>query len=215
MIKAKLIVRFSDWAASNAALFPPPVCCDTFRGLIEDVLCGRASLVSTLSETSHACGGWEVCHQHLCRQLLSSPVCQHPLKATQRDNLTQFKVRFYIASKAKKSFWLKVKICRKKKRPCIWEVSNMFHALHAGHPPAWLVFGFGTTRAALPTSPIIHRVNKNGFGWNRRPVSCLKPTGRMVHNTDSLMNILIFHRSYCQVCKCAFYSKTFDLKLNY
>lgn len=58
------------------------------------------------------------------------------------------------------------------------------------------VLAFGSTSAAVPAHPIIHRVNKNGFGWNRRPVSCLKPTGRIVHNTDSLMYILIFHRSH-------------------
>lgn len=54
------------------------------------------------------------------------------------------------------------------------------------------VFGPVPRGQPLPTRPIIHRVNKNGFGWNRRPVSCLKPTGSIVHSTDSLTYILLF-----------------------
>lgn len=81
------------------------------------------------------------------------------------------------------------------------KVSNMSHYFpcstsRASHSMAFF-FGFGTTRVALPTSPIIHRVNKNGFGWNKHPVSWLKPTGRIVHNTDSLMHFFIFNRSCC------------------
>lgn len=60
----------------------------------------------------------------------------------------------------------------------------------------WLWYYEGS----LANCPIIHRVNKNGFGWNRLPVSCLKPAGRIVHSTDPLMYILIFHRSYFLSC---------------
>lgn len=83
------ILSHDDVTEVAGPLRSPPLCCDRLRGLIEDVLCRRASLVSTLPETSHTCGGCEVCPQHLPRQLLSSPVCQRPLKAAQGDGLTR------------------------------------------------------------------------------------------------------------------------------
>lgn len=116
--------------------------CDRLRGLIEDVLCRRSSLVSTLPETSHTCGGCEVCPQHLPRQLLSSPVCQRPLKAAQRDGLT----RSSAACQLKKKIWREEKAFQRHLKGVTFP-----RALHAGKPPAWPLFGFSATRAALPT----------------------------------------------------------------
>lgn len=152
-----------------------------------------------------------MCPQRQTGQLLSSSVCQRPLKAARRDDPS-------TQTLSDLAFGLKVRIWKKKKKKNLFggirNVPGFFHALHAGHPPALPFFGFGTTSAALPTCPIIHRVNKNGFGWNRRPVSCLKPTGRIVHNTDSLMYILIFHGSRCLCCDTNLQPKVFDLKLD-
>ena len=66
----------------------------------------------------------------------------------------------------------------------------IFHALHSQHPPACVSLGFSSTRAALATCHIIHRVNRNGFGWSRHTVSCMT-----IHNTDFLVYILLFYCS--------------------
>ena len=74
---------------------------------------------------------------------------------------------------------------------------TVFPALAAGHPPAWTCFLASAPRGQpLPTSPIIHRVNKNGFGLNRRPVSCLKPTGGIVRSPVSHVHPPFIHRSH-------------------
>lgn len=44
-----------------------------------------------------------------------------------------------------------------------------FHSVHLQR------LGCSFTGAALPARRIIHRVNKNGFGWIWHTVSCLKP----------------------------------------
>lgn len=165
----------------------PPLCCDRLRGLIDDVLRRRASLVSTFPETSHTCGGCEVCPRHLPRQLLSSPVCRRPLKAAQRDGQTRSDAA---------CFRLKTNR-RRKEKPFrgIYKVSR-FPVSTGGETTCVALVWLSHYQGSLANCPLILRVNKNGFGWNRLPVSCLKPTG----SRDSLMFILFFHRSHSLCC---------------
>lgn len=125
------------------------------RGLIEDALTGRASLVSTSPETSHSSGGWEVCPQHPSKQLLcASPVCQRPLKdvAGHSEHLALWLLS-PAATKSEVNKEFQPCFCIGTKHVALFSTT----ALHAVHPPAWsffpFFFGFGTVRAAFANQP--------------------------------------------------------------